>query len=77
MITDLLFYTISAVQIYYLIWIALFIYGVIKASKYLNSSELAEKNVKSFLRQIILNAIKLILITTVKPYFLAMIGGLL
>lgn len=75
MVQDLFFYTITVMQIYYLIWLFLFIYGVARTLKYLNSSEIASKNCALFLRQIILCTIKLILITTVKPYFLAMIGG--
>lgn len=76
MITDLLFYTISTVQIYFLVCVVLGIYGISSNARYMNISVTAEQNVKDIFECLICDVVKLILITTVKPYFLAMIGNL-
>jgi hypothetical protein len=76
MITDLLFYTISAIQGLFAFVILLLISGIWKLLFNGSAYENADKGFRSAWYLLFVVIFVLILITTVKPYLLVMIGGM-
>ena len=76
MITDLLFYTISAIQGVFVFVILLLISGIWKLLFNSSEYENPDKAWQSAWYLLVSTIFVLILITTIKPYLLAMIGGM-